>query len=278
MFATAPVVVLKRTLIIRIVLCLFVLPLALLSLWGVYASLQEPADTTGAAIAGVLAAGLGAFFWFFFSRETGRSTRVYEDGIEQIRGSQTTEIRWHDVTEVWFQAVKVQAGGLVGAAVGAAMEAAAKRKGTPLDARSTSIKVRVIGRGGEKIVITSNDKGILEAFEIIRARVNPRLVEEVKRRVQNAETVAFGKISISLRGIANGRKEPVAFNEIEKLAIDAGRLRLKKKGAWLDAMAVPVQKIPNVFVLTEVYIQVTTGPADRAGLQMGRNLATRAMV
>jgi hypothetical protein len=43
-------------------------------------------------------------------------------------------------------------------------------------------------------------------------------------------------------------------------------------------MAVPVKKIPNVFVLTEVYIQLAAGPADRAGLQMGRNLATRTMV
>jgi hypothetical protein len=278
MFATAPVLVLKRTMVIRLVLCLFVLPLVLLSLWGAYAALQEPADTTGAAMAGVLAVGLGAFFWFFFSREMGRSTRVYEDGIEQVRGSNTTELRWTDVTEVWFQAVKVQAGGLIGLAVGAAMEAAAKKKGKPLDTRGTSITVRVIGRGGEKVVITSNDTGVLEAFEIIRSRVNPRLVEDVKRRVQNGQTVAFGNISISLRGIANGKKEPVSFSEIEKFVIDAGRLRLKKKGAWLDAIAVPVQKIPNVFVLTEVYVQLAAGPVDHAGLQMGRNLATRAMV
>ncbi len=246
MFATAPVLVLKRTMVIRLLLCLFVLPLALLALWGAYAALQEPADTTGAAMAGVLAVGLGAFFWFFFSREMGRSTRIYEDGIEQIRGSNTTELRWNDVTEVWFQAVKVQAGGLIGLAVGAAMEASAKKKGKPLDTRGTSITVKVIGQSGEKVVMTSNDTGVLEAFEIVRARVNPRLVEDVKRRVQNGQTVAFGNVSISLRGIANGKKEPVSFSEIEKFVIDAGRLRLKKKGAWLDAIAVPVQKIPNV--------------------------------
>jgi hypothetical protein len=278
MFATAPVLVLKRTMVIRLVLCIFVLPLVLLSLWGAYAALQEPADTTGAALLGGLAVGLGAFFWFFFSREMGRGTRVYEDGIEQVRGPHTTELRWNDVTEVWFQAVKVQAGGLIGAAVGAAMEASARKKGKPLDTRGTSITVKVMGRNGEKIVITSNDTGVLEAFEIVRARVNPRLVEEAKRQVQQGGTATFGKVSISMRGIANGQKEPVAFSEIEKFVIDSGRLRLKKKGAWLDAMAVPVQKIPNVFALTEVYIQLAAGPVDKAGLEMGRNLASRQMV
>lgn len=278
MFATAPVLVLKRTVIIRVVLCLFLLPLCLLTLWGAYEALEEPGGSVAAAITGIFGVGLGFLFWYFFSREANRRTTLYEDGIAQTLGSRTTELRWSEVTEVWFQAIRIQAGGLIGAAVSAAMEASARKKGLPLDARGTNITVRLVGRSGEKAVLTSNDKPLMEAFDIVRAKVNPRLVEEVTRRVQHGETVTFGKVSISLRGIGKAGKEPVAFHEIASLAVEKGRLVLKKKGSWLSALAMPIQKIPNLFVLTEVYTAFTAGPVDRSALQMGRNLASRTYV
>ncbi len=278
MFATAPVLVLKRTVIIRVVLCLFLAPVILGFAWGAYAALEEPADTTGAAISAVLCLITAALFWFFFARESNRRTTLYEDGIAQTRGSKTTELRWNEVTEIWFRAVKVQVGGLIGAAVGAAVEAYGANKGKPLDDRAASITIRILGHRGTKVVINSNDKGVMKAFEMLSSRVNPRLVEAVVRRVRQGETVSFGKMSLSLRGVAYGRKDPMAFQDIGKLSIEKGRLVLKKKGAWLAAQAVPVQNIPNLFVLTEAYAQVADGAVDRSALQAGRNLASRSMM
>jgi Family of unknown function (DUF6585) len=276
MFASAPLLVLKRKLLNRAVVCLFLLPMTLVFAWGLYASLQPPPDEFSAKLDAVLGLLCGVTFLAVMINESGRLTSLYPEGIEQLKRSRTTELRWEDVTEVWFQAMKVQAGGVIGYAIGKALDR--RRKGLPLDESTTNMSIRVLGRGGEKILITSSDKDVLKGFETIVAHVAPRLFEEAKRRVEQGDTVTFDKLSISLRGIAQGRKDPVAFHEIETMAISAGKLRLKKKGAWLDAISVPVGKIPNLFVLTELYAQLAAGPVDRASLQMGQNLAGRMIV
>ncbi|MES1242666.1 MAG: DUF6585 family protein [Acidobacteriota bacterium] len=275
MFASAPILVMKRKILIRLIVCLFLLPLTLVFAYGIYASLQPPSDSTSATFDAVLALLCGGTVLGVMVNEAGRVTRLHPEGIEQTRRGRTAELRWDDVTEVWFQAVKVQVGGVAGYAISAFLDR--KRQGSPLNERDTSITVRLHGRNGEKLVINSNDQGIVKGYETVLAHVNPRLLEEARRRVEHGDTVAFGKISVSLRGIASGRKE-IAFHEIEKLEIAGGKLRVKKKGAWLDALSVPVKKIPNVSVLTELYAHFASGPVDRKGLQMGQNLAGRTMI
>jgi hypothetical protein len=276
MFASAPILVLKRNFLIRLVVCLFLIPLALVFAYATYAALQPPSDSSSAIFDAVVAVLCGGTVLAVLIGEAGRITRFYPEGIEQTRRGRTTELRWEDVAEVWFQAVKIQVGGVAGLAIGAVLDR--KRQGAPLNESNTSITVRLHGRNGEKLTINSNDQNVVKGYETVLAHVSPRLLEEARRRVEHGDTVTFGKISVSLRGIAYGRKDPVAFHEIEKLAIAGGKLRLKKKGAWLDALSVPVKKIPNVFVLTELYAGLAGGPVDRAGLQMGQNLAGRTMI
>ena len=266
MFLGAPILTLERTLLVRAMLCLFLLPFMVSSFWGADALREK--SFVWAVVCGALGVGLGLLFLYGFYREQTASTRLFEDGIEQTRGSNTLELRFTDVTEIWLQVFRVYTGSLIGMAVGAAIDASAKRKGKPLDARGMNILVRILGSRGEKVVLTANDKDVVKAFEIASARVNPRLVEDAKRRIHNGETLAFGEVSLSVRGVARGNRE-VPFHEIERLWIEGGKLCLKKKGTWLDALLVPIQKIPNVFVLTELYISLAAGPVDRAGLQMG---------
>lgn len=276
MFASAPILVMKRKMLIRLVVCLFLLPLALVFSYGIYASLQPPADRSSAILDATIAVLCGGTVLAVLIGEAGRITRLYPEGIEQTRRGRTIELRWDDVDEVWFQAIKIQAGGVAGLALSALLDR--KRQGDPLNERDTSITVRLHGRNGEKLTINSNDQGIVKGYETVLAHVNPRLLAEAKRRVEQGDTVTFGKISVSLRGIASGRKDPIAFHEIEKLEIAGGKLRLKKKGAWLDALSVPVKKIPNLSVLTELCAQLAAGSVDRTRLQMGQNLAGRTMI
>lgn len=278
MFATAQILNLKRTAGIRAALCLLLLPVVPLCFWLASIFWKEDHDASMTAILAAVGLVAGGVFWFFFERERSRAVRLYEDGVEQVLGGRTTELRWDQVTEIWFRAIKFQAGGLIGILASAAAEAAAKRKGKPFDGKGTSINVRLVGPGGEKIVMTSNDKEIVKAFETASARVNPRLLENVLRRVQNGDSVAFGKISISARGIALGAKDPIPFAEVEKFHIAGGVLRLKKRGSWLDAIAVPLAKIPNVFVLTEAYLRLAAPSVDPEALRFGRHVAGRMMM
>jgi len=257
MFVSPPSLILRRTWTIRLLVLLLLLPFGLLALWGVIATVtSKPPDPVGAAMCAVLAVGLLLPFILIFRRESGRETRIHEEGIAQIVGSRTTELRWDAIREVWFHAVRVQAGGLVGAAVGAAIRAASK-KNARLDPNTTSITVRLIGEDGAKLKVTSNDKGVVAAFEVVLSRVNPRLVAEGKRLVQQGQVASFGPLSISIRGVAAGRKEPTAFVEIETLGIKNGKLRLKKRGSWLDTFAIRIKDIPNVFAFLELYQQLS---------------------
>src|SRR6185295_2596299 len=197
MFSTAQILTLKRTAAIRAALVLFMIPAALGFLWVAYSAYEEH-DAKSMALFAALGLGIAALCWVLFQREQGRIVRLYEDGIEQVLGTKTTELRWGQVTEIWVRAIKFQTGGLIGLLATAAMDAAAKRQGKPFDGKGASITARIIGSAGEKVVITSNDKEVMKAFEIVSARVNPRLVEEALRRIRNGDTVAFGKLGLSL--------------------------------------------------------------------------------
>lgn len=50
MFASAPILVLERKVLNRLLVCLFLLPLTLVFAWGIYASLQPPPDRTSATL------------------------------------------------------------------------------------------------------------------------------------------------------------------------------------------------------------------------------------
>jgi hypothetical protein len=270
MVAGTAVLTLKRTWIMRIVLCIFLLPLAGLLGWGAVASGLE-GGRIPAAVLGVLSVAAGVFFAWQFRRETTRQVRLYEDRIEQFDGVRTRAIAWDEVREVWFRAIKVQAGGLLGVAVSAAVDAARKSNPAPLSERSSSITVRLVG-AGTKLKLNSNDKGVVAAFEEILRRVNPRLVDDSLRAVHAGQAASFGKLSLSIQGLAIGRKGPIPFTDVQTLAIQKGKLVLKKQGAWLATAAIPIHKIPNVFCLMECYRRVTLAP-ESAKPTVGRELA-----
>ncbi len=256
MFTGKPLLVVRRTWTIRFLAVLIALAGLALG-WIGSLGIGAPDADTGAVVALMAAAvallGLTAYIWW---REAGSVKNLHADGIESLVGSRRKELRWSDVTEVWFRATRVRAGGLVGALAGAAIDAMRKDKG--LNQNNTSIRIRLVGKAGEKITLTSNDRDVVKAYELVLANVNPRLVESAWNLVQAGKTANFGKVSISRKGIARGNKDPVPFNDCEKPAISNGRFLLKKKGGWLNAISLPVQSIPNLFVMLELHARLTS--------------------
>ncbi len=278
MFPDMPFLVLKRTLIIRVLLLLFVLPITAFLGWGMIANMSGPqADTMTAALFGVAFLVLGSLLVFAFLREMTRVTHLSESGVGQRSYFGEASLRWDDVTEIWFQAVKVQAGGLAGMALSAALDATLNRSENALDARTSNITIKLLGRNGEKITLTSSDKGVLQAFEAICARVNPRLLRDLSQRVARGESVAFGKVSLSKAGVGVGRKAPIPFQELERFAVEAGYLSIKKTGQWF-ATKVALKEIPNAFVLTQLHAQLSATPDGAGDLKLNRNLTQRTFM
>jgi hypothetical protein len=274
MVAGSPSMVLKRRVAVRVLLCLLLAPaILLLVALAVFSSIDTQPRPEWSVIFGVMAVCLGFLFVWLFRREATRVTRLFAEGIEQTVTGTTRELLWRDVHQVWFRAIRVQAGGAVGALVGAAIEARRKGPAKPLNERSDNITVRIVADTGT-IKLSSNDQGIVAAFEEVLRRVNPRLVEEAYGQIRNGQPVSFGKVTLSLEGIQFRRHAPIRYSEIEKLSIAGGRLTVKKRGAWLSKGGTQIHRIPNVMVLVDVFERMTSGSATTSAA-LGRNLVSR---
>ena len=261
MFFGQPFMILKRTIVARILFLILLVPVVLIFVsFGVGALSEEPLDRTAGFISLAVALGAAVFLVWFFYIETTREIRLYEEGIEQVKGSRKTAIRWQDVKEVWFRAIRVQGGGLVGYAISAAAEAAKKNK-TVLDEKTSHINVKIVGPS-QTIKIDSNYRGAFYAHEEILLRVNPPMVEECLRKVKGDSSVKFGKVTVNFRGILIGRKALIPFSEVEKIFIQMGRLYLKRRGKRLKVGNIPIHKIPNVFVFLELCDRLAGGISD----------------
>jgi hypothetical protein len=265
MITSPPLSVLKRTAVLRILYCLILLPLAALFGLGLFASATEKApDITTSSVFGGLVAAIVLLFVWLFRRETRLRIRLHEEGIVAVNGGGGRELRWDEVQEIWFRAIRISAGGLVGGAIGAAVEAASSRAPGALNEGTTSITARIVGGGGG-ITLTSNYRGVVAAVEEVLRRVNPRLVADCQRRLEEGQTVIFGKVALSHSGVRFGRGKPVPLGEVERLAIEKGRLCLKRRGAWLSR-GIPIHKIPNVLVLAETFDRLRGRVSTRPGV------------
>jgi hypothetical protein len=269
--AGRPLQVLKRTVVLRIVYCMTLLPLAALFGVAAAASLEgKQPDVIAAVVWGVVAAALLGLLAWLCRREATRRIRLHEEGIVAVAGRKTVELPWSDVEQVWFRAIRVNAGGLLGVAIGAAVDASRGGKSRPLNEASTSIAVRILG-GGRKIKLTSNYRGVVPAFEEVLRRVNPRLVDDCLRRIREGQPVRFGKVTLSAAGVQFGRKAVLPFRDIERLEIARGRLLLRIRGGWFSRGRVQVRDIPNFTVLTAAFDRLRGG---QGRVEVDGNLAS----
>ena len=249
----SPVLILKRTKVLRAIAAAGLGLLILLASAGAVAAFAaKPPEPILGAIAGVIALGLMTLLFWIFAFEGDRDVSLYDDRIVQRIRARRTEIPWASVEELKIKAIRIRAGGLIGMALGAAVEAATKGKDKPINQRNTTIVATITG-GGKKIKLTSNDQGVVAALDRIQAFINPRLTEAAIRQIQQGQTAAFGPLSLSLQGVSFGKRRAVAFPEIGKLTMEKGKIYLKKNGSWLASGSASVAKVPNPFVALAVY-------------------------
>lgn len=256
---------------IGIVLILLPLGLALLGL-GVLHGLHQPSDLTGigiCALGGFAFLAFGAWRWWM---ESSRRVALFDTGLEVLSGGKHSAIRFEEMEEVWLTVQRVQTGGLLGMAVMAAIKKMRAKK--PLDERGLSLQMRVAG-GGTTLKLSEQDKGIFAAYEEITRRVNPRLVQSARQRIDSGATVAFNKISLSREGLSFGKKL-IRLPEIEKITIQNGQFSVKVTGKWFKS-GQSISRIPNLYVLTELVNQLSGGTIAM-DIPMGVNLASHLYV
>jgi hypothetical protein len=188
-----------------------------------------------------------AFFWRL---EAGKAVQIHAEGVVLRSRSSSRAMLWESVKEVRYRAVLSRGGGGLDVLLQAILRSLSRRPGG-VDERGVSIHCVLRADGERPLKITSGWSQAGAAVEKILDRVNPRLLKDALDQVRTVGRAEFGPVLIQHDSIARGNRV-VRFAEVSSYGLESGRFLVKKQGAWLSAIQVPVAKIPNVFVLVEL--------------------------
>jgi hypothetical protein len=228
-----------QTLVIRLLLVLFIfLPFGAIFVGASVASFDRAEPTWPWVVGSAVWLGLLVWTW----RAIGKTRlSIHADGIRRSTIFSTRELRWDEVVEYRYRAIRIYAGG--GGLLGAVIEAYASRSG-----QERSLILSLFDKGRRKLALNSNLKDAAEAVDLAIARVHAVLAPEHERRFALGETLRYGRFEISQRGIAESGDAPTPFADVAEIALTGERLRVKKTGKFFAVASAPMGKIPNVLL------------------------------
>lgn len=203
-----------------------------------------PTAFWGLSLAAVLA------LLLFWRQEAGKIVQVHPEGVVLRGVSSSRALRWESVREIRYRAIQSRGGGILGHLLHALLRLLSRRA-PGVDERAVSIRCVLLSVGERPLIITSGWSRAGDAVEKIFARVNPHLLQEALDRVRTVGHAEFGPVTVQHDSIVRGGKS-IRFGEVGSWGLEKGRFFVKKQGAWLAAIQVPVSKVPNVFVLAEL--------------------------
>jgi len=242
----------KHNLTGRIGLC--VPALIFLTILGIISVDQKVAALWWAAAAGAIALTVWGCALLGKNR-----VEIHAEGMLQQGPFSAREIAWQDVTETRFKQNPLANSaavhfGLIGAVIAAVASSRTTSSGG-------TVEMKVASADGTRISLSSNYRDVAAAIREVLRRVNPRLLQEARRRVRQGDTVQFGNLSLNVTGVIWKSKPPIPYGDITKAVITGTHLRVKQQGKWLDPIAVRTEKIPNVFVALDLIEEMQSGGA-----------------
>lgn len=221
--------------------------------WGIALGLYADANKVepiSAVIAAVLTA-LTVWVWIAAAKA---QLSIHSEGV-QIQGTLSfKEMRWEEISETRFHHLPAgQQAAVHFGLLGYLIARVASRGSTG------SMNLFLKSGDGRKLNITSTWREVPDAIRMVLRKVNPRIKEDIRRRVRNGETVMFGKVGLSQQGVVWKDKPPIPFATLAKCRIDGVNLRIKTDGKWLDNIAVATSKVPDVFVFLDLVDELKSG-------------------
>lgn len=179
---------------------------------------------------------------------------IHPEGVRYKSMFSEKELLWRDVKETRYKITPINVGAHFGL-IGMAIQSYMSHRGDK--SAMVSQMLKLVGQDGTVIKVTSNTSNAKEAIAGILGKIVPPMVADIKKRIQNGETIEFGMISVSLAGVRWKSKEPVAFADISKAEIAGSSLKIGKQGKWLNYLSVGCHRVPNVIVLLETIKAMT---------------------
>lgn len=175
---------------------------------------------------------------------------IHEEGIvEQRLFFREKQIEWSDVKETRYKQTALAQDmlmhfGILGALV-------APFVGKNESSKKGIQELKIVSRTKVSITFSNYFKNVREAIRAVLERVNPPYLASARTDLQQGKEVVFGDLVLTSSGIRFKKKE-IAYTDIESAKISGRDFRVKQSGKWLDAVAVPSQKIPNIFVAIDL--------------------------
>lgn len=224
------------------------LPVALFILVGYVAYTGEAArDSLVTTILALIVSSLACLALFvYFNRQR---VFVHEEGLVLSRlFLKDRQIEWKDVKETRYRQTSLAQDLLMHLGILGALFT--PFVGNKESAKKGTQELKVIGAQGS-ITLSNYFKNVRGGIRTALEQVNPPMLTAMRKQLDQGQEVLFGSLSLNQQGICWKRKR-VAFAEIESAKILGREFRVKQSGKWLDAIAVPSQKIPNVFVAIDL--------------------------
>lgn len=184
---------------------------------------------------------------------------IHEEGIVESRlFFREKQIEWKDVRETRYQQTALAQDlllhfGLLGALLTPFVgKGEASKKGTQ--------ELKVISRAKTKITLSNYFKDVREGIRTVLDRVNPAFLESARMELRQGKQVSFGDVMLTSTGI-KFKKKVIAYTDIESVKLSGREFRVKQTGKWLDAIVIPSQKVPNVFVAIDLIQEFRHGGA-----------------
>jgi hypothetical protein len=228
-----------QTVVIRLALTLLVfLPLGAIFSGVAMSSAHRDEATWPWATAALVCFALVVWTWRAFGRVL---VSIHGDGVRRRGVFSTRELRWDEIAEYRYRAIRIASRyslyGMVASAV---------------SNEPRSLIMRLVGKNGGRIRLDSNVKDAPEAISLAVARVHAAMLPELQRRFDAGETLRFGHIELSQRGVAERGNAHVPFAQVDEVTLTGERLRVKQSGKIFAAASGSAWKIPNVLLLLEL--------------------------
>ena len=184
---------------------------------------------------------------------------IHDEGLIQRRlFLAEKQIEWKDVSETRYRQTALAQDlmlhfGLLGALISPFVgKGESSKKGTQ--------ELKIVGKNKTSITLSNYFVNVREAIRTTLDRVNPVIMEQTRSQLRQGKEVRFGDLVIASSGVTF-KKKRLAYSEMESVKVSGREFRVKQTGKWLDAVVVPSQKIPNIFVAIDLIEELRQGIA-----------------
>ncbi len=206
-------------------------------------NLGQPWSEQGISITlGSLSLALLAFIWVFHhsKRVTYHGDRI---SVSSLLGEKSIKLDEH--TKIRHQLIHM-AGNDSSVALDRLLEIAPQDK---VDANSMHISIHLSdGQNQGQLKLNSNIRGIIELHHRLVAFERNTITPTALKHLSEGRAVHFGPLTLQ-RDTLVYQGLTLPRNQIEKITVARGKLLFKQKGKLLNAVRLPVHKIPNAFTL-----------------------------